>query len=368
MYKWLFLFLFPLVSFAQQASVEPYYFSIKPKVGFLAAHRGVMGHLPKEHAIGGEISIYKRFSDCKKWQSVYRQPYAGFTIYGSTVGNNAILGQAIGAYGFIEFPFINGKRHVLTGKLGSGVGYITKVFNQETNPKNVAMSTHINALICIGLQGRIKIGQKDELLYSFDLTHLSNGSYRVPNLGLNMPYIGVGYAHNFMCREKQPDTTFIHQTDVKTPWMRNWKWSVIGILSSKEVFPTGGKQYPVYALAISKRKVFRPKTGMEVTVDLISKQALFGYKSYVEKSQWKIFQVGVYVGYVLPLDRFHFVLGMGAYVKDRYNADDRFYHRLGMRYQFDNGLVANLTLKAHWARADYVEWGIGYTFGKNRKR
>jgi hypothetical protein len=61
------------------------------------------------------------------------------------------------------------------------------------------------------------------------------------------------------------------------------------------------------------------------------------------------------------------VLGMGAYVKDRYQPDGPLYHRIGMRYQFSNGITANLVLKSHWAKADYVEWGIGYTF-KHGKR
>ena len=40
------------------------------------------------------------------------------------------------------------------------------------------------------------------------------------------------------------------------------------------------------------------------------------------------------------------------------------YHRVGLRYVFANGININLVLKSHWARADYVEYGIGYTFKK----
>jgi len=365
MFKWLLLLLFPLTSLAQEVTKEHYYFSIKPKLGFLAAHRGTMGHLPKQSCRGGEISLYKRFSNDKYWKNAYRNPYAGITLYGSTVGNNEVLGQAFGAYGFLEFPFIESRHHIVTFKISSGLGYITKVFDQEENPKDVAVSTHINALICLGIQGRIKLNEKHHILYSIDMTHLSNGSYQVPNLGLNMPYFGLGYAYCYKSRDRPvyaPDTL----ASIKPRWIRKWNFAVLGIVSAKEVFPTGEKKYPVYALSLTERKVFRPKVGMEVTLDIISKQALYGYKSYIPKNQWKILQVGVFAGYVLPLDKFHFVLGMGAYVKDRYNPDNGLYHRLGMRYQFNNGLVANLTLKAHWAKADYVEWGIGYTF-KNKR-
>jgi hypothetical protein len=116
-----------------------------------------------------------------------------------------------------------------------------------------------------------------------------------------------------------------------------------------------------------ERKLFRPKVGMEIAFDLMSKQSVFNYKGYVPKTQWTIFQMGVYAAYVLPLDHMQIVLGMGAYVKDRYQPDGPLYHRIGMRYQFDNGVTANLVLKSHWAKADYIEYGIGYTFKYKKK-
>ena len=38
-----------------------------------------------------------------------------------------------------------------------------------------------------------------------------------------------------------------------------------------------------------------------------------------------------------------------------------------LRILLNNGLLLNLTLKTHWARADYLEYGIGYTFNYRTK-
>lgn len=362
MFKWFALLLFlPFRCFSQTEGSESMFVSVKQKTGFLAAHSPVMGHLPKQLALGGEISFYKQFGGDKRWHADYGFPYAGITLYGSTVGNKEILGEGFGVYGFIEFPFTKGKRHWITGKVATGLGYVTRVFDQETNPKDVAISTHLNALICLALQGHIRLAEKHELIYSMDLTHMSNGAFKVPNLGINMPYFGLGYA----CRVGTKPVKLPEQEAVILPkygFFDHWKLHVLGVLSVKEVFPTGEKKYPVYGLSVMGRRIFRPKTGMEVSFDVFSKQAVFGYKSYIPKTQWSILQMGMYAGYILPLDRFQFVVGMGAYVKDRYDPDGRLYHRIGMRYQFDSGVTANLVLKSHWAKADYVEWGIGYTF------
>lgn len=386
MFKWFFFLIFtPLVAEAQLSDAAlvyslpesestkrmpgfigrdaSLYLSVKQKSGFLAAHRGVMSHLPKESIFGAEVSLARHLGAKKQWHVRYKQPYVGVTFYGSTLGNNELLGQAFGSYAFIEFPFNNGKRHQVTGKLGCGLGYVTKVFDQETNSKNVAISTPLNALICMGIEGHVQLAERHQLIYSFDLTHLSNGSTKVPNLGLNMPNFGLGYAY----RLKNEQYLIVLTNQTPQPFFKEWKLHLLGVLSVKEIFPTSGKKYPIYAVSVMGRRFFRPKVGMEVALDLMSKQSVFGYKGYVPKTQWSIFQIGVYAGYALPLDHLQIVLGMGAYVKDRYQPDGALYHRVGMRYQFNNGITANLVLKSHWAKADYIEYGIGYTFKYQKK-
>ncbi|MFY7990078.1 MAG: acyloxyacyl hydrolase [Fluviicola sp.] len=345
---------------AQGPVFDEWSLQFKVKSGFLAAHRGTMSHLYKDRVVAGEVSIYKRVYADKPWAESYKNPFVGFTLYGSNLGNREILGYGFGTYGFIEFPFARSKAHYLSAKLGAGLGFVTKVFDQQTNPKNVAVSSHVNALLCLGVSGRWQFSEKHSLIYGLDMTHFSNGASKVPNLGLNIPYISLGYGYRIGL--SAPGSVEPATEIVKTPWLRNWKFTAIGILSSKEIFPTTGKNYPVFALSNMVHKRFREKVGMEVALDLVSKQSIFDYRAYIPKTQWTIFQVGAYIGYMLPLDRLNFSLGMGVYLKDRYDADDEFYHRVGMRYRFDNGLLLNLVLKSHWAKADYVEWGVGYTF------
>lgn len=325
---------------------------ITPKAGFLMAHRGVMGHLPQQHALGGEISYFVQTNGSRNYQIAYNYPKVGITLFGSTVGNNLLLGQVYGTYGFIDFPFSKSEKHEFSGRLGAGGGWITKVFNQELNPKDVAMSTHFNALICLGLKYRQYFG-KTHVVAGIDLTHCSNGSTKVPNLGINLPYLSFGVGHTFGTRERNT---------IQEPFVaRPWTLTAIGIFSVKEVFPTGGKKYPIYAVSLIGKKIFSPKKGMEVGVDLIYKTSIKAYKPQIPKTKEGIAQMGLYCGYVLPLDQLHFVLGMGLYIRDEYFPDSRLYHRLGMRYQVNNKLMINFTLKTHWAKADYVEYGIGYT-------
>lgn len=327
----------------------------RQKVGFLAAHRGTMGHLPAHHAFAGELSYYKRVSGRKQWHEQCGFPYVGGTFFGGSVGNNEILGTYWGGYGFIEFPFVRTKHYEFLGKMGSGLGYTAKVFDEVKNPKNVAMSSHVNALICIGLKSHFMFRQ-NKITLGLDMTHFSNGAFKVPNLGVNLPYVSLGYARTVQRQERD---SIVNQNIVP---LRKWLFGITAIGSAKEMFPTGRKKYPIYALSAGFRWFSRPKVGFETSFDIISKQAIFAYRPEIEKGQWDIVQMGAYIGYLLPLDQLHFALGMGVYLKDKYQPEDFMYHRVGLRYYFSNGIHTQVVLKSHWARADYVEWGVGYTF------
>lgn len=331
------------------------------KAGFLMGHRVVMGHLAQEHAYAAELSYVFRTNGEKSWHRHYNYPELSVNLYYGSVGNTKILGNFTGAYGSIAIPFVTGERFHLNGKLGCGLSYTNKVYDEVINKKNVAISTQINALINIGIDAKTYFG-KNWISVGADLTHFSNGGFRVPNLGLNLPYLSLGYGRFMSVTEER---SAIEKTSAIP--QRKLLLGATAIASVKEMFPTNGKAYPVYALSLNARMFMKPKVGWEVALDVISKQAIWGYRVEVEKTQWKIMQFGIYAGYLLPLNQFHFVVGMGAYVRDFYNPDGLLYHRVGMRYYLKNGVYFNLVLKSHWGKADYVEWGVGYSLFNLKK-
>jgi hypothetical protein len=181
----------------------------REKIGFLAAHRGVMGHLPQSQAYAGELTWYINTKGRKQWHESCNFPSYGLTAFYGSVGNNELLGRFSGLYGFIEFPFMTYSHIRFVSKLGSGLGYTPYVFNQQTNPKNTAMSTHLNALICIGLKTEFFI-KRNKLTFGLDLTHFSNGAMKVPNLGINLPYLSFGFAR--LIRKAEKDSFRLHQS------------------------------------------------------------------------------------------------------------------------------------------------------------
>jgi hypothetical protein len=335
-------------------------FEVREKVGFLAAHHAGMAHLAQHVAFATEFSYVKKLTGEQVWHSYYRQPLVGGTLFIGTVGNNELLGRFIGLYGFAEMPLIKYKNYRMDWKFGTGLGYTNRPYDPISNPKNVAIGSRLNAMMCFALKQTFSFEQS-AITFALDMTHFSNGAFKVPNLGINLPFVSIGLQH--FLPEK---TNRIKPMDIFYTY-KHWQPSINGMLSFKETMPIGGKKYPIYAGSVSIRNYFSPKSGFELNLDIISKQALLNYEPMVSKSQLDILQLGISAAYLLPLNRFNFVYGLGVYVRDHYRAEGPLYIRLGCRYYVSKSMSAFFGLKTHYAKADYLEFGLSYHFNGQKK-
>ena len=135
--------------------------------------------------------------------------------------------------------------------------------------------------------------------------------------------------------------------------------------SLKELMPHGGRKYAIYGGNVFARSILAPKAGFEIGLDIFSNQSHIDFEPLVTKTQWSLLQLGIYSAYFVPMNHIHFVFGMGAYVRDWYKPNGPIYHRIGVRYQWFNGLFGHMAIKSHWAKADYLELGVGFIFKRS---
>ena len=237
-----------LTSFSQ----EEQWIDGRFKAGFLLAHRSIMGHLANEHAFAGEISYMRKGGGEKAWHEGYKFPTYGLTGFFGSTGNRELMGHYFGLYTFMSFPFIKYKGYTFSGKMGAGLGGGTKVYDDSDSTLllSMAVSTPLNALVCLGVESRYEFGNH-ALSLNLDMTHFSNGAFKVPNLGLNLPYVSIGYGYKF--KESAYDTIPVHK-----PFQPYWEFGGVTFGSVKEVFPTGGKKYPVFGINAVARRYFKP--------------------------------------------------------------------------------------------------------------
>jgi hypothetical protein len=138
-----------------------------------------------------------------------------------------------------------------------------------------------------------------------------------------------------------------------------WKIYTEIIASTKQIYPTGGRNYGIIGISNFIQYQFKPKCVVEGGLDAVYNQSIIDEKlgDFASRDN---FQVGVYGAYVLPIHKLQLLLGMGGYIINPVNPNGSVYHRFGTRFKIGKNLYANITIKSHWAKADYFEYGIIY--------
>jgi hypothetical protein len=348
----LLVFVLLLLSLRSQAQTG---FEVRQKLGFLIAHRPVMAHLPQAPAVATELSYIVRTTDRKTWHQAYHQPLIGGTLFFGSVGNNQILGHFTGLYGFVELPIIHAPHYRLDFKFGTGAGYTNRPYDPVLNPKNVAIGSHFNAMMCFALKNSWRFGTHG-LTLGLDMTHFSNASFTIPNLGINLPYLSVGYQHYIATQKVKANP--IQEIN------RHQEFGLTLIGSGKEMTPLGSGRFPVLAASVQARHYFGPKAGLELGLDIIYKASLLHAYPGLPLRNIDPLQLAVFAAYMHPFDRLQFFYGVGAYLRDPLHPDTPVYFRLGCRYAFTTHVDGHFALKTHFAKADYLEFGLAYHFNR----
>jgi len=102
---------------------------------------------------------------------------------------------------------------------------------------------------------------------------------------------------------------------------------------------------------------------LDVLCDL-SAPSLVEQRSGIRPETSLAVQLGGLLSYSLFFDRLSLKIQQGFYLRDSLKLNGSLYHRFGLRYVLSDRMFAQLSLKTHFAKADYGELGIGYLLRK----
>lgn len=357
-------FLFFIVlcsSFPSSAQQEKdYSFNLKSQVhyGFIIPHRTGMKNLIRGHVKSLEIHYDIPTYGKKEWQQLYNYPSWGFSWYFADLANSEQLGFATGIFPYINITTIRKKIFQFNYHLGWGLGYFSKPFNQEENYKNIVIGSKLNAIIALGAESKWKISSRASASLGISFTHFSNGSFTVPNLGINIPSVHGGMSYYF------GNTSREYQSDSIVSLQKKYEIAYIAAGGLRAVYPLGStRRYPAFSLNATFGTARSQKNQFLIGYDLFYNTALFDYferAKIILDSKWEMLQTGISLNYMAKISKVSIITGMGIYIYTKYKFDGPFYHRIGMRYKINEHLFVNVTLKSHFFKADFSEWGIGY--------
>ncbi|WP_133122171.1 acyloxyacyl hydrolase [Brumimicrobium salinarum] len=323
-------------------------------VGYLMPHRSTMAHLVRQHAYGVGVQGVIQTNGEKQWHHDFNLPsiHAGISYF--NLGNTEVLGNAINLTTGLYLPYLKKNGFSFGSQLSAGMSYFSKKYDLEDNPKNNAIGSHIN--ICVDLGFKIeKQFQKHSLGFAIGMKHMSNGAYKLPNLGVNLPYLSLNYTY-FLHPLRFLEEPIIGRVGQQA---KSWRFYTQLVGSVKEIYPTGGNRHGVLALTNYTHYKFTPKCIVEGGVDVIYNATIVKYNGGNHGKEKNI-QLGLYGAYVLPIHQIQLLVGMGRYVYNPLDPAGMWYHKFGGRFKITEKIWANVSIKSHWAKADYFEYGLIY--------
>ncbi len=359
------LVLISTFSHAQNVGKSELWVSANVHYGFILEHTENLRYLSNGHCPGAEVNIFKIPSDQKKWQRAYNNPEMGLSAFFISLSNPSQLGYGMSIHPYINFILLHRSRFDLKFKVAPSLGYLTKSFDAVNNFKNAAIGSHVNGFINLRLNGHYLVNEKCRLEYGIGLSHFSNGAFKMPNLGINISTINLGIGYRLTSTPVAPmnkDTTNLPE---------NKHQLVITAGGCKaQVQPPSEINYFAFTISSSYDYLMSQKHRFLIGAEL-------GYnggnikrldKLVTINKKNELLQLGVKIGYALRVGRFELPLEFGRYVYTLTKSNGPYFHRIGVRYYCPNNLIFNLTLKTHWAVADYWECGVGYSFKLKSKQ
>lgn len=118
--------------------------SVNGHYGFVVPKYSSFILLTDEPVRSGEVSLEKRLGPKNPWNAIYNFPTVGLTFFYTTLGNNEIHGSEFALFPFIRLPVLQSPKFNGGISLGLGLGYVTKTYDEETNPFNVVVGSNLN--------------------------------------------------------------------------------------------------------------------------------------------------------------------------------------------------------------------------------
>ncbi len=327
--------------------------------GILLAHRESLSSLIKDYTTSVLIEVGKSTYGKKPWQELYRYPSLGIGYFYSTLGNDDVFGKMNALYGFIDAPYFQQGVFNFDFTFGFGLAYLNKKYDLEDNIYNIAIGSHINYFVRFSFD--FKANLLDQKLYiktGLGLNHSSNGKIQTPNLGLNLAdwHLSAGY---YFGRQN---------TRIKQAFPKREKHTFMFIAAGglKEFTePNHGKYFAgnttfEYLYSVMKKSSWG--AGADYFYDGVVNERLI--QSRDSNPFLHAGRLGIHATYSINYGKIGFIVQLGTYIAPYYKDDGYLYHRIGFRAKLTKHLLANVSMKTHWARADIVEFGLGYYFTK----
>ncbi|MGZ3931981.1 MAG: acyloxyacyl hydrolase [Bacteroidia bacterium] len=328
--------------------------------------RAAIGDLVKGWPFMAELNFVKKTNGCRLWHLENNKPEVGICLNFIEWRNPSILGESFAIAPFTEIPLREIERSSrLILRLAWGLAYVDKCFDPETNHKNIVIGSHFDAFVQFKWFWQFRLSDKLRIEPGIALTHISNGRFKVPNLGLNLISANLGMNYILAPDVCKPKTDTNHVPPSKHEVMF---WYSFGL---QETGNPNGTKYQAHTVSVNyyynRRNTHKFGAGADIFYEQLYVRDL-NDNGYPPKTALDQIRIGPKLCYAYNIGRISLPFEWGMYVGAKTSPEGIFFHRLGVRYVGPKGMVVVFGLKTHFGVAYHFDIGAGYRLPVAKKK
>ena len=303
-----------------------------------------------------DIGIGCRIVGPQYWKRYWKNPYFGIkTGYDHIMSE--VLGRRMSLGAFLEMPMNQGRRWEFGYMFGFGVSCLTKTYDSITNPQDVFIGSHFNALITLGLTANCHLSDKTTFYSAVKFSHSSNGTVQLPNKGVNLVELELGAKINFNAYSaKDMETPVIEDEKIANRPENSIFFNISPVYNSSR---KTWKHHFSSSSSIGYRRKFHQCFAYGAGVDLMYDSSLeIAQEPNSPTNDFALSAYGLLEAY---WGRFSLRGAVGYYAWRGCDVTLPFYERIGVYYSFGKRVrqYVGASIKAHAAHAQFLEWTYG---------
>ena len=357
----LLIFILSLTGLAGKAQLVLRPIIIEPKIhtGMILPFYEALNYLIQDDIYGFDLSVSFPTYGKDYWEKLYRYPRPGVGYSYWSLGNNEVLGKAYALYSYINIPFFKRtEKFSFNYQVSFGGAYLSKKFDIYENHLNRAIGSHTNVYIRMGIDAKIRLFPRCELVIEAGSTHFSNGKTRSPNYGINAGSFSLGLNYLF-----SKNSITIQEPEIPGIGKR-YVQSVIYSAGSKVYDNLSGKRYFISSVSYNLDRFINHKRkiglGADFFYDGSISEALAREDGTLEKDFVKLIRFGLHTSYAIRYKQLMMGIQIGYYLYSKYTVLTTVYNRISVQYMLTRNMIGSIAVKSHMGKADCLEYGIGY--------
>jgi len=353
---------------AQIKSLDGYGVEVNPFAGKIIKHNPVFPPVPATSG-GVDINILRKADGSKDWHIRRNYPLFGLGLTYTNYGLNNVYGTCIGVYPVWQFRLVGTKRIELTTRFGIGIGYVTGYFKRHDkwDTLNNLIGSAINNFSLLSTDVRYHITNRLSIQAGLTASHISNGEFRRPNLGVN--FVGGHIGVRYFPVSSSPTRINREPEKLSNRWLLQLR--LAGGLVEYGV--PDGPFHKIYLPSVFISKRYNSKNKILAGVDYAFYESVYMFlknnEIYAGEERKRATEMSAFLGHEFLIGRIGLVMQVGYPFKRATLYEGNYVTKLGYNYyllQKEKGILKEATIhtyiKTDKLKASVIELGVGLSF------